>query len=67
MPVFVQAPGQPATPGQIPYGVTAASRILGGFATTVFAAVRQWDALVPVPVLLSLDLSGRAPGKEDRT
>jgi putative ABC transport system permease protein len=26
--------------------------ILGGFATTVFAAVRHWDAQVPVPALL---------------
>ena len=26
--------------------------ILGGFAVTVFAAVRHWDAMVPVPALL---------------
>ena len=26
--------------------------ILGGFATTVFAAVRHWDAQVPLPALL---------------
>jgi putative ABC transport system permease protein len=26
--------------------------ILGGFATTVFAAVRHWDAVVPIPALL---------------
>ena len=29
-----------------------AGAILGGFATTVFAAVRHWDAEVPVPALL---------------
>jgi ABC-type antimicrobial peptide transport system permease subunit len=29
-----------------------AGAILGGFATTVFAAVRHWDAQVPVPALL---------------
>jgi len=30
----------------------AGGAIIGGFATTVFAAVRHWDALVPVPALL---------------
>jgi ABC-type lipoprotein release transport system permease subunit len=29
-----------------------AGAILGGFATTVFAAVRHWDAVVPIPALL---------------
>jgi len=29
-----------------------AGAILGGFATTVFAAARHWDAQVPVPALL---------------
>jgi ABC-type lipoprotein release transport system permease subunit len=30
----------------------AGGAILGGFAVTVFAAARRWDALVPVPALL---------------
>ena len=30
-----------------------AGAILGGFATTVYAAARHWDAVVPVPVLLA--------------
>ena len=29
-----------------------AGAVLGGFATTVYAAARHWDAVVPVPVLL---------------
>jgi ABC-type antimicrobial peptide transport system permease subunit len=29
-----------------------AGALLGGFATTVFAAARHWDAVVPVPALL---------------
>ena len=31
----------------------AAGAVLGGFATTVYAAARHWDAVVPVPVLLA--------------
>jgi putative ABC transport system permease protein len=30
-----------------------AGAVLGGFATTVYAAARHWDAVVPVPVLLA--------------
>jgi putative ABC transport system permease protein len=30
-----------------------AGAVLGGFATTVYAASRHWDAVVPVPVLLA--------------
>ena len=30
-----------------------AGALLGGFATTVFAAARKWSAVVPVPVLLA--------------
>jgi putative ABC transport system permease protein len=30
-----------------------AGAILGGFSTTVYAATRHWDAVVPVPVLLA--------------
>jgi putative ABC transport system permease protein len=33
-------------------GGGVAGAVLGGFATTVYAAVRHWDAVVPVPVLL---------------
>jgi putative ABC transport system permease protein len=33
-------------------GGGAAGAVLGGFATTVYAAARHWDAVVPVPVLL---------------
>jgi putative ABC transport system permease protein len=29
-----------------------AGAVLGGFATTVYAGARHWDAVVPVPVLL---------------
>jgi putative ABC transport system permease protein len=29
-----------------------AGAVLGGFSTTVYAAARHWDAVVPVPVLL---------------
>jgi ABC-type antimicrobial peptide transport system permease subunit len=36
--------------------------ILGGFATTVFAAARQWDAVVPVPALLLATGSALAVG-----
>ena len=36
--------------------------ILGGFATTVFAAVRHWDAQVPVPALLLATGSAVAVG-----
>jgi len=31
----------------------AAGAVLGGFATTVYAAARHWNAVVPVPVLLA--------------
>jgi putative ABC transport system permease protein len=31
----------------------AAGAVLGGFATTVYAATRNWSAVVPVPVLLA--------------
>ena len=31
----------------------AAGAVLGGFATTVYATARHWDAVVPVPVLLA--------------
>jgi putative ABC transport system permease protein len=31
----------------------AAGAVLGGFTTTVYAAARHWDAVVPVPVLLA--------------
>ncbi len=31
----------------------AAGAVLGGFSTTVYAAARHWDAVVPVPVLLA--------------
>jgi len=31
----------------------AAGAVLGGFSTTVYAATRHWDAVVPVPVLLA--------------
>jgi putative ABC transport system permease protein len=34
-------------------GGGAAGAVLGGFATTVYAAARHWDAVVPVPVLLA--------------
>jgi ABC-type antimicrobial peptide transport system permease subunit len=30
-----------------------AGAVLGGFATTVYASARHWDAVVPVPVLLA--------------
>ena len=30
-----------------------AGALLGGFATTVYAAARHWSAVVPVPVLLA--------------
>jgi putative ABC transport system permease protein len=30
-----------------------AGAVLGGFSTTVYAAARHWDAVVPVPVLLA--------------
>jgi putative ABC transport system permease protein len=30
-----------------------AGAVLGGFTTTVYAAARHWDAVVPVPVLLA--------------
>ena len=30
-----------------------AEAVLGGFTTTVYAAARHWDAVVPVPVLLA--------------
>ena len=30
-----------------------AGAVLGGFATTVYAASRHWDAVVSVPVLLA--------------
>jgi putative ABC transport system permease protein len=30
-----------------------AGAVLGGFSTTVYAATRHWDAVVPVPVLLA--------------
>jgi len=39
-----------------------AGAILGGFATTVFAAVRHWDAQVPVPALLLATGSAVAVG-----
>jgi putative ABC transport system permease protein len=39
-----------------------AGTILGGFATTVFAAVRHWDALVPIPALLLATGSALAVG-----
>jgi ABC-type antimicrobial peptide transport system permease subunit len=31
----------------------AAGAVLGGFASTVYAAARHWRAVVPVPVLLA--------------
>jgi putative ABC transport system permease protein len=31
-----------------------AGAIAGGFGTTVFAAARHWDAVVPVPALLAI-------------
>jgi putative ABC transport system permease protein len=31
----------------------AAGTVLGAFATTVYAAARHWDAVVPVPVMLA--------------
>jgi putative ABC transport system permease protein len=34
-------------------GGGAAGAVLGGFVTTVYAAARHWDAVVPVPVLLA--------------
>jgi len=40
----------------------AGGAIIGGFATTVFAAVRHWDALVPVPALLLAAGSALAVG-----
>ena len=39
-----------------------AGAILGGFATTVFAAVRHWDAQVPIPALLLATGSAVAVG-----
>jgi ABC-type lipoprotein release transport system permease subunit len=47
-------------------GGGAAGAVLGGFATTVYAAARHWDAVVPVPVLLAATgvalLTGAAAG-----
>jgi putative ABC transport system permease protein len=40
----------------------AAGAILGGFATTIFAAARHWDAEVPVPALLLATGSALAIG-----
>jgi len=40
----------------------AGGATLGGFAVTVFAAVRHWDALVPVPALLLAAGSALAVG-----
>jgi len=40
----------------------AAGAILGGFATTIFAAARHWDAVVPVPALLLATGSALAAG-----
>ena len=34
-------------------GGGVAGAVLGGFSTTVYAAARHWDAVVPVPVLLA--------------
>ena len=36
-----------------PAGGGVAGAVLGGFTTTVYAAARHWDAVVPVPVLLA--------------
>ena len=36
--------------------------ILGGFATTIFAAVRHWDAVVPIAALLLATASALAVG-----
>ena len=36
--------------------------ILGGFATTIFAAVRHWDAVVPITALLLATASALAVG-----
>ena len=36
--------------------------IVGGFATTVFAAARHWDALIPIPALLLAAGSALAVG-----
>jgi ABC-type lipoprotein release transport system permease subunit len=34
-----------------------AGAVLGGFSTTVYAAMRHWDAVVPVPVLLAAGMA----------
>jgi predicted lysophospholipase L1 biosynthesis ABC-type transport system permease subunit len=39
-----------------------AGAIVGGFATTVFAAVRHWDAVVPITALLLAIASALAVG-----
>ncbi|HEV2374265.1 MAG TPA: ABC transporter permease [Streptosporangiaceae bacterium] len=40
----------------------AAGAVLGGFATTVYAAARHWQAVVPIPVLLAAAASALAVG-----